>query len=154
MCRSMWNFKNPGISPYKNIMCMFRLMKVKNTCVLKNNSMQSFPATLMPCINFLLFLLDNVSGRIKCKLGPISCFMAISQSEELRQVRQLVNFVDEIEEKNIFLNLYFFPLDNVSGRIECKLGPISCFIAFSQSEELRQFINIAILTKLTKKIFF
>ena len=36
MCKSMWNFKTPGISPYENIMCMFRLMKFKNTCVLKN----------------------------------------------------------------------------------------------------------------------
>ena len=70
--------------------------------------------------------------------------MAISHSEELRQVRQLVNFVDEIDEKNIFLKLYFFPLDNVSGRIECKLGPISCFMAISQSEELRQFVNSSI----------
>ena len=51
---------------------------------------------------------------------------------------QLVNLVDEIDEKNIFLKLYFFPLDNVAGRIECKLDPISCFIAISQSEELRQ----------------
>ena len=34
-----------------------------------------------------------------------------------RQFRQLVNLVDEIDEKNIFLKPYFFPLDNVSGRL-------------------------------------
>ena len=43
--------------------------------------------------------------------------MAISHSEELRQVRQLVNKVYEIDEQNIFLKTYFFPLDNVPGRI-------------------------------------
>ena len=81
--------------------------------------------------------------------------MAISQSEELSQVRQLVSFVDEIDVNNIFLKLDFFPLDNVSGRIECKLGPISCFMAISQPEVLRQFVNFSIkLTKLTKTIFF
>ena len=58
------------------------------------------------------FPLDNLSGRIECKLGPfVSCFMSISQSEELRQVRQFVNSsilkVDEIDEKNIIIKTLF-----------------------------------------------
>ena len=77
----------------------------------------------------------KVYGRIECKLGPVSSFMAISQSEYFRQVRHLVNFVDELTKID----------DNVSG---CKLGPISNFMATSHSEELRQvrqFVNSSIL---------
>ena len=43
----MWNFKNTGIIVRnKNIMCMFRIMKVKNVCVVKNNLMQSFSSDI------------------------------------------------------------------------------------------------------------
>ena len=59
--------------------------------------------------------------------------------------------------KNIFLKLYIFPLDNISGRIECKWGPISCVMAISQSEELhqvRQFVNTSILLTNWRNHFF
>ena len=61
---------------------------------------------------------------MECKLGPISCVMAITQSEVF------VKFV------YFSKNLYFCLLDNVSGRIECKLGPISNVMSISHSEEL------------------
>ena len=38
----MWNFKNLEIIILNENMCMFRLMKIKNVCVVKNNLMQSF----------------------------------------------------------------------------------------------------------------
>ena len=73
-------------------------------------------------------------------------------------IRHLVNFVDEIDEKIIFLkNLYFCLLDNVSGRIECKLGPFSNCMAISHSEELRQMAirqHVNFVDELTKKLFF
>ena len=73
---------------------------------------------------------------------------SIRRASSSSSIRQLVNFVDEIDEKNNFLELYFFPLDNVSGRIECNLDPISILLAISNSEELhqvRQFVNSSIL---------
>ena len=41
-------------------------------------------------------------------LGIVSCFMAISQSEELRQIRHLVNFVDELTIFIFFLKTFVF----------------------------------------------
>ena len=54
----------------ENIMCMFRLLKVKNTCVLTNKPMQSLPATLMPCINFLLFIYLNTFVEFQTNAEP------------------------------------------------------------------------------------
>ena len=72
---------------------------------------------------------------------------SIRRASSSSSIRQLVNKVDEIDEKIIFLKTLFLSFREVSGRIECKLDPISCFMAISQSEDLRevrQFVNSSI----------
>ena len=78
--------------------------------------------------------------------GDQSIRRATSSSSLSSLIRQLINFVDELT-KIIFFQIYFCLLDNVSGRIECKLGRISNSIAISHSEglrQVRQFVNSSI----------
>ena len=72
---------------------------------------------------------------------------SIRRASSSSSIRQLFNKVDEIDEKIIFLKTLYLSFREVSGRIECKLGTISCFMAISQSEDLRevrQFVNSSI----------
>ena len=65
-------------------------------------------------------------------------------------IRQHVNCVDKLTKPIFFEKRYFCLLGNVSGRIECKLGPISNCMAISHPEEIRQFVNL--VEELTKEL--
>ena len=72
---------------------------------------------------------------------------SIRRASSSSSIRQLVNKVDEIDEKIIFLKTLFLSFREVSGRIECKLGPFFMFHGdqsirrSSSSSSIRQLVN-------------